>query len=167
MDSTPLTVSLPVLTTPSATVTAVVPTNPRWLCIDGVRRYLVRRNGYPLHQRFGIAARSQGSSRWVECGCSSMAELQPSKLAMWVRFPSPAPALRGAATSRASTPDGVVFFDKKAGSLSKAKFQRKKPHCSIGTIGHVDHRKTTLTTGMTKVLAESDGATFVPFDQID
>src|SRR5271156_6487618 len=69
---------------------------------------LRRFESYPLHQRFGIAARSQGSSRWVECGCSSMAELQPSKLAMWVRFPSPAPALRGATTSRASTPDGGV-----------------------------------------------------------
>ena len=51
--------------------------------------------------------------------------------------------------------------------MSKAKFQRTKPHCNIGTIGHIDHGKTTLTAAITKVLAESGGATFVPFDQID
>src|SRR5487761_2759554 len=51
--------------------------------------------------------------------------------------------------------------------MSKARFQRTKPHCNIGTIGHIDHGKTTLTAAITKVLAESGGATFVPFDQID
>ena len=51
--------------------------------------------------------------------------------------------------------------------MSKVKFQRTKPHCNIGTIGHIDHGKTTLTAAITKVLAESGGATFVPFDQID
>jgi elongation factor Tu len=51
--------------------------------------------------------------------------------------------------------------------MAKAKFERKKPHCNIGTIGHVDHGKTTLTAAITKVLAESGGATFVAFDQID
>ena len=51
--------------------------------------------------------------------------------------------------------------------MSKAKFQRTKPHCNIGTIGHIDHGKTTLTAAITKVLAETGGATFVPFDQID
>jgi elongation factor Tu len=51
--------------------------------------------------------------------------------------------------------------------MAKAKFQRTKPHCNVGTIGHVDHGKTTLTAAITKVLAESGGATFVPFDQID
>src|SRR5213596_726359 len=51
--------------------------------------------------------------------------------------------------------------------MSKAKFQRTKPHCNVGTIGHIDHGKTTLTAAITKVLAESGGATFVPFDQID
>src|SRR5579871_4582646 len=51
--------------------------------------------------------------------------------------------------------------------MSKAKFQRTKPHCNIGTIGHIDHGKTTLTAAITKVLAERGGAQFVPFDQID
>jgi elongation factor Tu len=51
--------------------------------------------------------------------------------------------------------------------MAKAKFERTKPHCNIGTIGHVDHGKTTLTAAITKVLAEVGGATFVPFDQID
>ena len=51
--------------------------------------------------------------------------------------------------------------------MSKAKFQRTKPHCNIGTIGHVDHGKTTLTAAITKVLAESGGATFTAYDQID
>ena len=51
--------------------------------------------------------------------------------------------------------------------MSKARFQRTKPHCNIGTIGHIDHGKTTLTAAITKVLAEKGGATFVPFDQID
>src|SRR5262247_1096730 len=51
--------------------------------------------------------------------------------------------------------------------MAKEKFQRTKPHCNIGTIGHIDHGKTTLTAAITKVLAEKGGATFVPFDQID
>src|SRR5919201_782303 len=51
--------------------------------------------------------------------------------------------------------------------MAKAKFERKKPHCNVGTIGHVDHGKTTLTAAITKVLAETGGATFVAFDQID
>ena len=49
----------------------------------------------------------------------------------------------------------------------KKKFERKKPHCNIGTIGHVDHGKTTLTAAITKVLAEKGGAEFVAYDQID
>ena len=49
----------------------------------------------------------------------------------------------------------------------KKKFERKKPHCNIGTIGHVDHGKTTLTAAITKVLAETGGAEFVAYDQID
>jgi elongation factor Tu len=51
--------------------------------------------------------------------------------------------------------------------MGKAKFNRNKPHCNIGTIGHVDHGKTTLTAAITKVLAESGGATFTAYDQID
>src|SRR6266436_6592858 len=51
--------------------------------------------------------------------------------------------------------------------MAKAKFERNKPHCNIGTIGHVDHGKTSLTAAITKVLAESGGATFTAFDQID
>ena len=51
--------------------------------------------------------------------------------------------------------------------MSKAKFERTKPHLNIGTIGHVDHGKTTLTAAITKVLAEKGSADFVPFDQID
>ena len=51
--------------------------------------------------------------------------------------------------------------------MSKAKFERNKPHCNIGTIGHVDHGKTSLTAAITKVLAETGGATFTAYDQID
>ena len=51
--------------------------------------------------------------------------------------------------------------------MAKAKFERTKPHCNIGTIGHVDHGKTTLTAAITKVLAESGGAEYIAFDQID
>ena len=51
--------------------------------------------------------------------------------------------------------------------MSKSKFERNKPHCNIGTIGHVDHGKTSLTAAITKVLAESGGATFTAYDQID
>ena len=51
--------------------------------------------------------------------------------------------------------------------MAKEKFARTKPHCNIGTIGHVDHGKTTLTAAITKVLAESGGATYTAYDQID
>jgi elongation factor Tu len=51
--------------------------------------------------------------------------------------------------------------------MAKAKFERTKPHCNVGTIGHVDHGKTTLTAAITKVLAEEGGAEFTAFDQID
>ncbi len=51
--------------------------------------------------------------------------------------------------------------------MAKAKFERNKPHCNIGTIGHVDHGKTSLTAAITKVLAQSGGATFTAYDQID
>jgi elongation factor Tu len=51
--------------------------------------------------------------------------------------------------------------------MSKEKFDRSKPHCNIGTIGHVDHGKTSLTAAITKVLAETGGAEFSAYDQID
>jgi elongation factor Tu len=51
--------------------------------------------------------------------------------------------------------------------MAKEKFERTKPHCNIGTIGHVDHGKTTLTAAITKVLSESGGAEFSAYDQID
>jgi elongation factor Tu len=51
--------------------------------------------------------------------------------------------------------------------MAKAKFERNKPHCNIGTIGHVDHGKTSLTAAITKILAKSGGASFTAYDQID
>jgi len=51
--------------------------------------------------------------------------------------------------------------------MGKPKFERKKPHVNIGTIGHIDHGKTTLTAAITKVLSEKGMAQFRPFDSID
>ena len=51
--------------------------------------------------------------------------------------------------------------------MAKAKFVRTKPHCNIGTIGHVDHGKTSLTAAITKILAETGGATYTAYDMID
>ena len=51
--------------------------------------------------------------------------------------------------------------------MAKAKFERTKPHCNIGTIGHVDHGKTSLTAAITKVLAETGGANYTSYDNID
>src|ERR1700746_2460796 len=51
--------------------------------------------------------------------------------------------------------------------MSKEKFERSKPHVNVGTIGHVDHGKTTLTAALTKVMAETNGGQFVAYDQID
>ncbi len=51
--------------------------------------------------------------------------------------------------------------------MAKAKFERNKPHCNIGTIGHVDHGKTSLTAAITKTLAKSGGAVYTAYDQID
>ena len=51
--------------------------------------------------------------------------------------------------------------------MAKQKFERTKPHCNVGTIGHVDHGKTTLTAAITKILAESGGAEFTAYDEID
>jgi elongation factor Tu len=52
-------------------------------------------------------------------------------------------------------------------TMAKAKFERNKPHCNIGTIGHVDHGKTSLTAAITKILAEAGGAEYTAYDQID
>jgi translation elongation factor EF-Tu-like GTPase len=49
--------------------------------------------------------------------------------------------------------------------MAKEKFNRNKPHCNIGTIGHVDHGKTSLTAAITKVLAETGGATYRAYDR--
>jgi elongation factor Tu len=51
--------------------------------------------------------------------------------------------------------------------MTKAKFERNKPHCNVGTIGHVDHGKTSLTAAITKILAKTGGATYTAYDQID
>ena len=51
--------------------------------------------------------------------------------------------------------------------MAKAKFERNKPHCNIGTIGHVDHGKTSLTAAITKILAETGKAQYTAYDQID
>ena len=51
--------------------------------------------------------------------------------------------------------------------MAKGKFERTKPHVNIGTIGHIDHGKTTLTAAITKQLAKRGLADYVPFDQID
>ena len=51
--------------------------------------------------------------------------------------------------------------------MGKEKFNRDKPHCNVGTIGHVDHGKTSLTAAITKILAETGGATYTAYDQID
>ena len=51
--------------------------------------------------------------------------------------------------------------------MSKPKFERTKPHVNVGTIGHVDHGKTTLTSAITKVLATKNFANYIAFDQID
>ena len=51
--------------------------------------------------------------------------------------------------------------------MAKEKFERKKPHVNVGTIGHVDHGKTTLTAAMTQILEKKGFAKFIPFDEID
>jgi elongation factor Tu len=57
--------------------------------------------------------------------------------------------------------------NQKVGNMAKQKFERTKPHLNIGTIGHVDHGKTSLTAAITKVLAETGGATYTSYDNID
>jgi elongation factor Tu len=64
-------------------------------------------------------------------------------------------------------PKRTRFLVQGGKNMAKAKFERTKPHMNIGTIGHVDHGKTTLTAAITKTLAEKGWADFTPFDQID
>src|SRR5438046_2731153 len=61
--------------------------------------------------------------------------------------------------------DTHLFFIE--GSMAKAKFERTKPHVNVGTIGHVDHGKTTLTAALTKVAADKGLATYVPLDLVE
>jgi elongation factor Tu len=70
---------------------------------------------------------------------------------------------RQAARTNAETRE----FKEGSDEMAKEKFNRDKPHCNVGTIGHVDHGKTSLTAAITKVLAETGGATFTAYDQID
>ena len=51
--------------------------------------------------------------------------------------------------------------------MAKAKFERTKPHVNVGTIGHIDHGKTTLTSAITLCLSKVGGADYIPFDDID
>jgi elongation factor Tu len=67
-------------------------------------------------------------------------------------------------------PEKQVTLLRRTFKMAKAKFERTKPHCNIGTIGHVDHGKTTLTAAITKVLAteiRARATQFVAFDHID
>jgi elongation factor Tu len=68
---------------------------------------------------------------------------------------------------RPRKPEALRRKGKDERKMSKAKFTRNKPHCNIGTIGHIDHGKTTLTAAITKVLAEKQKASFKAYDQID
>src|SRR5688572_7259487 len=71
--------------------------------------------------------------------------------------------IRGAQDSRAVAQHASV----RRATMSKAKFERTKPHVNVGTIGHVDHGKTTLTAAITEVQSKKGLADYVPFDQID
>jgi elongation factor Tu len=63
--------------------------------------------------------------------------------------------------------ESTTGFPKRTAVVSKEKFERTKPHVNVGTIGHVDHGKTTLTAALTKVMAEKYGGEFKAYDQID
>src|ERR687887_1444173 len=96
-----------------------------------------------------------------------------------VRIPFPAPLHRHSRAPIAQSVERVLGKDEVSSSIldrgsilqgsnmSKEKFERTKPHVNIGTIGHVDHGKTTLTAAITKVLAKQGTATAMAFDQID
>src|SRR5690606_11469398 len=73
--------------------------------------------------------------------------------------------MRSPVQSRMRAP--FSFLTHQGSAMSKEKFERSKPHANIGTIGHVDHGKTSLTAAITKVLAKAGGAKFSAYDQID
>src|SRR3954453_1791095 len=106
------------------------------------------------------------------------------RLVSWVRFPQRARhAQRRRSSDGQSTrliievspvrsrppPPAVNTRTERSEAMAKAKFERNKPHLNIGTMGHIDHGKTTLTAAITKVLAEADPShnSFTAFDQID
>src|ERR1700753_2416373 len=96
-----------------------------------------------------------------------MVEQQPSKLMTRVRFPSPAPTFccwNGEARENGIPRERAI---RRIETMAKEKFERNKPHCNVGTIGHVDHGKTTLTAAITMVLAKTGGATAKKYDEID
>ncbi|CAO3695868.1 unnamed protein product [Rhizopus stolonifer] len=73
--------------------------------------------------------------------------------------------LKGAYTS--SAPSRLMFFGRRTMATDNGKFSRGKPHVNIGTIGHVDHGKTTLTAAITKIMSSEGGGTFMDYNQID
>ncbi|KAG1441701.1 hypothetical protein G6F46_013286 [Rhizopus delemar] len=66
-----------------------------------------------------------------------------------------------------SAPSRLMFFGRRTMATDSGKFSRGKPHVNIGTIGHVDHGKTTLTAAITKIMATDGGAQFMDYNQID
>jgi elongation factor Tu len=103
-----------------------------------------------------------------------MVEQKPSKLTTRVRFPSPAPIiLSGYKKTKVVCCSGInpvriiSSRKRKTETMSKEKFERTKPHCNVGTIGHVDHGKTTLTAAISKILAAEHGGEFTDFADID
>ena len=94
---------------------------------------------------------------------------------MRVRFPPPAPNFYSPKLACFKVRAFNVFelrtrgrpSELELGKMAKEKFERTKPHCNVGTIGHVDHGKTTLTAAITKVLAEASGGTATDFADID
>jgi elongation factor Tu len=94
-----------------------------------------------------------------------MVEFQLPKLATWVRFPSPAPEIIIFMHTAEGISSGVA--KEETTKMAKAKFERTKPHVNIGTIGHVDHGKTTLTAAITMVLARFGNAQVMKYDEID
>src|SRR5262247_4463130 len=81
------------------------------------------------------------------------------------RCPRPSP--RESSTAEATAHGSAVARELRREAMAKGKFERKKPHVNVGTIGHVDHGKTTLTAAITQRQSKKGMADFTPFDQID